>query len=144
MVDVFKEQQRDQCVWSHRVRVFRMCHIEQGYHSHCRPVLTYISFWTFWPISHTAGEGSLLHKLHQLAQHRHAWHSTCQHIHMPTSILLCCDQSLRLVFHWPAAPIGLVPNFWPHWSHQHLTWLPFLGMQSGLLVWAQGFSAYGS
>lgn len=109
-----------------------------GYHSHYRPILTYISFWTFWLIFYTVVEGSLLHKPQQLAQHGHTQHSPHQHTHMLGSVPLCCDRSLRLLFHLPSAL-----NFWPHWSHQNLTWLPCLGVQSGLLVWTRDLCTRG-
>lgn len=105
-----------------------------GYHSHYRPILTYISFWTFWLIFYTVAAGSLLHKPQPLAKHGHTQHSPHQHTHTLGSVPLCCDRSLRLLFHLPSAL-----NFWPHWSHQNLTWLPCLGVQSGLLVWTRGF-----
>lgn len=63
-----EEQQRGHCICSqaeasqgHHLCVLRTCTVPSatGYHSHCRPVLTYMSFWTPW-LTCTAREGCIL------------------------------------------------------------------------------------
>lgn len=136
-----RKEMREWAICGKSIPGRRKAHVNLYY----RPMLIYMSFWTSWLISDTAVWRSLLHKptwAHTAMDTLGTAH-THQHVHMLRPVPLCSDRSLRLPFHLPATPRGLIPNFWPHWSLNWTQW-PCLRLQSGLLVHAQGLCAHGS